>query len=157
MSLRVEDVQRVVREHKLSVFCASCTRYWEARERGIPGHRCTSTAEPACCSPLAGGEFGDYQGPITDTARWCFVCGAPEQAGVHAAGKAKVFGVCAAHLRLALQLQPEGKEAPFLLVRTHAELVPAESLRRQPKPSRLAQTMRATQEEWDHEMRKHRG
>lgn len=148
-----EQVEREARKHKLSIFCASCTRYWDARDRGIPGVQCASVAEPRCGSPLAGGEFHDYKGPITDFSRWCFVCGHPASQGIQAAGKQRVFGVCDQHLPFVLRLKPEGAEAPFLVVRT-PEIVPVETLIRPPKPSALVRAMQAAQEEWDYEDRK---
>ena len=149
-----EQVEREARKNKLSIFCASCTRYWDARDRGVPGAQCMSTAMPKCCSPLAGGEFHDYHGPITDFARWCFVCGAPSHQGVQAAGKHRLFGVCAAHLAFISRLKPAEGEAAFLVVRTPHALVPVEALVRPAKPSALVREMLATQEEWDHEARK---
>lgn len=151
-----EQVEHEVRKHKLSIFCASCTRYWDARDRGVPGVQCASVSEPRCGSPLAGGEFHDYHGPITDYSRWCFVCGLPATKGIQAVSKTRVFGVCALHLPLVLRLKPEGIDAPFLVVRT-PDVVPVEMLIRRPKPSALVRAMQATQEEWDYEARKRGG
>lgn len=143
-------VQAEARAHRLSIFCASCDRYWDARDRGVPGTACASAAtDPRCGSPLAGGEFHDYRGPITDFGRWCFVCGLPATQGIQAAGTRRVFGICDGHLPFVLRLKPEGAAAPLLVVRT-PELVPVEALIRPPQPSALVRAMRATQEEWDH-------
>ena len=157
MPLTAELIQATVRTHKVSLFCASCSKYWAARAQSIPGHACTSVAVPSCGSPLAGGDFHDYDGPITDSERWCFVCGDGSTKVVRAAGKSKSFGVCGAHLPLVLSLQPTMGEAPLLEVHV-GRFVLAETLVRRPKPSALVREMMATQEEWDYDdMKRGRG
>lgn len=88
----------------LSAVCATCRRYWEGRERGLPEPRCTS--KTGCGSPLAGGDFHEYDGPLVEFDRWCFVCSADARYGVRARDKRRVFGVCEKHVRLLHDLKP---------------------------------------------------
>jgi hypothetical protein len=101
-------VQALVAKHKLSIFCASCRRYWDARLAGVPGHACLIAG--ACGSPLVGDDFGQYDGPITDRARWCFVCGEAADLVVEAVGK-RACGLCRAHAHVTHSLQSWSPEA----------------------------------------------
>ena len=103
MPLDFHLVEAAVRSG-LSTVCATCRRYWEGRERGLPEPRCTSRT--GCGSPLAGGDFHEYDGPITEFDRWCFVCSADAKYGVRARDKRRLFGVCEAHVRLLHDLKP---------------------------------------------------
>ena len=90
----------------VSTVCATCDRYWEGRERGLPEPKCTSVR--GCGSPLAGRAFEDYRGPMTQFDRWCFVCGSASKYGIRVGGAARVFGMCAEHIGLMEQLQAVG-------------------------------------------------
>ena len=57
----------------LSPICATCNKYWKAREQNVPDGRCL--AVDGCGGPLVGDDFHEYEGPMTDFSRWCFVCG----------------------------------------------------------------------------------
>lgn len=94
----------------LSAVCATCERYWKARERQLP--RCLATT--GCCSPLGGGTFHEYQGPLTPEAfkQLCFVCGDRSVRAVRVGRLLKLIGVCGRHLPLFQQLAPVGKPAP---------------------------------------------
>jgi hypothetical protein len=109
----------------LSAVCATCRRYWEGRERGLPEPRCT--AQSGCGSPLAGGDFHEYDGPITEFDRWCFVCSGDSKYGVRAKGKKRLFGVCEEHVRLLHDLKPVDAQvsAPILKTASGEELRPA--------------------------------
>jgi hypothetical protein len=152
MPLDVIEVQRLVRGKGVSIFCASCSKYQEGRARGLPGHRCTSVSIPACGSPLAGSAFPDYDGPITETDRWCFMCGEPATVGISTPRHQKVFGLCETHVAKASGIIPTGETAPpvVLMHRQGVELLGAAIVR----PSPLVREMLATQEEWDHEAKK---
>ena len=82
----------------LSAVCASCERYWEARERGVPGDRCAATRP--CGSPLAGDYFNDYRGILTSDAfkRFCFVCANPAHHILRNPAWYRDIGVCSEHL-----------------------------------------------------------
>ena len=89
----------------LSVYCASCKKYWRAREQGLPGDQCLCVEK--CGSPIAGDDFHEYDGPITDYMRFCFVCGASTpRYGVGVEGKKKIVGVCVNHVRMIEALEP---------------------------------------------------
>ena len=89
----------------MSVVCATCERYWEGRDRGLPEPKCT--ARKPCGSPLAGSTFPEYKGPMTVFDRFCFVCGDRAKYGVRV-GQSRVFGMCAEHIGLMEQLEPVG-------------------------------------------------
>jgi len=100
----------------LSSICATCTNYWQARERGVPGDGCLAKAD--CAGPAAGGDFPEYRGPITDFSRWCFVCGEDADFGVRAEGRIRTVGVCEKHVRLLADVCPDrGTLDPKTLIR----------------------------------------
>jgi len=89
----------------LSIYCASCKLYWRAREQGVLGDQCL--CKDKCGSPIAGDDFHEYDGPITDYMRFCFVCGAGDpRYGVGVEGKKKIIGVCVNHVRMIEELEP---------------------------------------------------
>jgi|WetSurMetagenome_2_1015567.scaffolds.fasta_scaffold02643_5 hypothetical protein len=89
-----------------SIVCATCKRFWEGRERGLPEPRCT--VQSPCGSPLAGLAFPGYDGPISDFSRWCFVCGDQATHGVKAPRSAVVFGMCSKHITMVGSVQAVG-------------------------------------------------
>jgi hypothetical protein len=91
-------------ERGLALACATCARYWQGRERGLPGDECTS-ASP-CGGPIAGSDFPLYIGPITDFSQWCFACGGYPELGIKVPGSPRIFGVCRKHLKLLDLLAP---------------------------------------------------
>jgi len=94
-------------ESGLSAVCATCTKYWAARDRGIPGDRCLSN--DGCGSPLVGDDFHDYDGPLTDLKPFCFVCGSASKYGLLAKNKKRVVGVCKTHIDFVRTRQPVTK------------------------------------------------
>lgn len=118
----------------LSAVCATCTRYWEARDRLLPEPQCLSTTR--CGSPLAGGSFHDYLGPLTDLTKLCFVCAGPPKYGVRTTKTSKLVGVCRKHVRLLRELQPvQGPAATVLIQSSGATLRPEDLLPGGPKKS----------------------
>lgn len=95
-------------QHGLSTVCATCQRYWEARDKGVPDDRCTSTTN--CGSPLAGDDFHDYDGPIVDFSQWCFICGEEPSCFLEKPGSKRVFGVCDKHKYVLASLTPVGMD-----------------------------------------------
>ena len=83
----------------LSVVCASCEKYWEARDKGIVGDACL--AMRACGSPFANGSFEEYRGPMTEDVfkNACFVCGDPPVKAVAKTGSSRVMAICEKHLK----------------------------------------------------------
>lgn len=126
----------------LSAVCATCTKYWKARDAGIPGDRCLS--QTACGSPLAGHAFQEYDGPIRNMERWCFVCG---EESTHAAvhdETGKRFGLCTNHVKLVEQIQPMGRKnhriwwddpLPPRVVTAGGKLISVDKLLGRPKKS----------------------
>jgi hypothetical protein len=97
----------------LSAVCASCERYWAAREGGLPGHLCGT--KTGCGSPMVGDVFHEYEGPMKGSLRnWCFVCGSKSRFGIKVRGKLGVIGVCEAHVHYVKQYAVKAKpvEAP---------------------------------------------
>ena len=88
----------------LSTVCATCSRYWEGRERNLPGDRCT--ARTPCGSPLAGDDFHEYSGPISSFDNWCFICGDEPACAIAKPGSKRRFGVCARHKQMLPNLRP---------------------------------------------------
>lgn len=98
----------------LSAVCATCERYWEARDKGIPGDTCLAT--DGCGSPIAGDVFHEYRGPMTQFDRFCFACGNQATHAVRVDLYVRVVGVCTEHVKLVQTLKPEGKRAPNVVV-----------------------------------------
>lgn len=97
-------IAQAVEKYKLPVVCASCTKYWKARDRGLPEPQCASV--DGCASPIGGGNFHEYEGPIPDFKIWCFVCGAGCNKFIFVKGKERTFGICDEHLEDAKSLAP---------------------------------------------------
>lgn len=93
----------------LSPVCATCQRYWEGRERNLPGDLCTTPRE--CGSPLAGMTYPAYLGPITDFTRWCFICSAEATYAVEVPGSTRLCGVCDNHLQALPEMRPVNMRA----------------------------------------------
>lgn len=122
----------------LSMVCATCQKYWTARERGIPEPKCL--AVDGCCSPIGGGDFHEYEGPITDFARWCFVCGLESRYGIKAGSRPRVVGVCSDHVKWLAELEPVDvpNAVGLEIVNGHGSVNLARLMRR---PKSLAQTI----------------
>lgn len=90
----------------VSAVCATCRRYWAGREQRLPEPRCTATNP--CGSPFAGMTFPEYDGPMTDFARFCFVCGANATHGVKVREDPRVIGMCPRHLDMLGKVEPVG-------------------------------------------------
>jgi len=100
----------------LSPVCATCKKYWDARERNVPGDTCM--ARQGCAGPISGGDFHEYEGPITDMSRWCFICAESAKYGVQVTGSPRVVGVCEDHVRKLADLKPmfgNGPDPKFVL------------------------------------------
>ena len=91
----------------LSTVCATCKKYWAARDRNIPGDTCL--AKRGCAGPVGGGDYAEYDGPISDLSRWCFRCGADSKYGVQVTGRQRIIGVCEEHVRSLADLKPMGQ------------------------------------------------
>jgi len=97
MPLNVLDIRSVVAKGVSSV-CATCSRFWKGRDVGLPFPSCT--AERPCGGPIAGLDFPEYDGPLTEFDRFCFVCGGTGVYGVKIPNRTKVIGMCRPHLSL---------------------------------------------------------
>lgn len=92
----------------LSAVCATCQRYWEARDRGIPGDACTTKIK--CGSPIAGDVFSDYDGPLKSALHlWCFVCAKRSDFGIQVTGRVGSVGICKDHIHYVEHLRPVGR------------------------------------------------
>ncbi len=98
----------------LSMICATCPKYWDGRDRNLPGDQCTSKTN--CGGPLSGDTFHDYSGPITDFTRWCFVCADKAFFGIRVRSHARVVGVCKEHVKLMAELRPVGTSGDLAYV-----------------------------------------
>lgn len=110
MPLNVVKVAQAI-QSGLSTVCATCSKYWEGRERGLPGDTCT--AKSPCGSPLAGDDFHEYDGPMAAFDQFCFVCGGDVVALINKRGSLRRFGLCAKHKQIVPNLKPVNMVRPF--------------------------------------------
>ena len=110
------DAQRVAIAvaRGLSVVCATCEKYWEARDAGVPDDRCL--AVDGCGSPIAGDSFHEYRGPMVRFDQFCFVCGNKSTHAIRVADSVRVVGCCAEHVELVKKLKPKGRRAPNVVL-----------------------------------------
>jgi hypothetical protein len=92
MNAKVNDIASAMASG-VAMVCSTCTRFWEGKERGL--EQCT--AVDGCGSPIIGDTFHEYDGPITDFLRFCFVCGGAATKGIRVRDRRRVIGVCAGH------------------------------------------------------------
>lgn len=90
----------------VSIVCATCKRYWEGRARRLPEPKCTAVRP--CGSPLAALTFPEYDGPMTDFAQWCFVCGGRATKGVKVREESRIIGMCDEHVQWLGKVEPVG-------------------------------------------------
>lgn len=133
----------------VSIVCATCNRYWEGREQGLPEPRCT--VQKPCGSPFVRLTFPEYEGPMTDFASWCFVCGARAEKGISVGSNPRVVGMCNRHIPMLTQLEPVGLklngEAVAEIVDSKGRRVPLSRYFGTPKKS-LIQTITETEAEF---------
>lgn len=98
----------------LSIVCATCEKYWDARDRGVPDDRCLAVDN--CGSPIAGDVFHEYRGPMTQFDQFCFVCGDRATHAVRVDNNVRVVGICNSHVELIKTLKPENKRAPNIVL-----------------------------------------
>ena len=133
MPLDPQLVEAAVRSG-LSSVCATCTKYWAGREKGLPEPRCTAVTK--CGSPLAGDDFHEYDGPLREFDRWCFVCAEDSKYGITVQGRKRVVGVCGKHVRLLADLKPvDAAVLSPLLHSASGQTLRPEDVLPKPKPS----------------------
>ena len=98
----------------LSIVCATCTKYWGARDMMVPDGRCLAT--DGCGSPIAGDVFHEYKGPLPSFDKSCFMCGADATHAIRVIGNVRVVGCCATHVEKVKTLKPQGKPAPSVVL-----------------------------------------
>lgn len=109
----------------LSAVCATCRKYWEARDLGIPGDACTTKVR--CGSPMAGDTFSDYDGPLKGSLhRWCFVCAGKAQFGIQVNGRPTTVGACVQHVRYAETFKAVNGPTPVIDVRSPGVIQPGQ-------------------------------
>lgn len=124
----------------MSAVCATCQKYWQAREKGVPGHRCLS--REGCASPLGGGDFHEYAGPIQVFDRQCFVCGGPVKFVARAGRSVRPIGICDKHIGMFERLAPRNRRPPKTPDFWAVNGVPVpDSLLRAPKKKTLAESI----------------
>jgi hypothetical protein len=110
----------------LSIVCATCERYWGARDRGIPGDTCLS--ERPCGGPISGDTFSNYRGPMTQFDRFCFACGGSATKALRVKGHVRPIGCCDEHIELVRKLKPENRPAVNLVVHSKDEVESSDEL-----------------------------
>jgi hypothetical protein len=98
----------------LSIVCATCEKYWGARDKEVPDDKCLAVDN--CGSPIAGDVFHEYRGPMVRFDQFCFVCGSQAAHAVRVDNSVRVIGVCNEHVELIKTLKPEGKRAPNVVL-----------------------------------------
>jgi hypothetical protein len=98
----------------LSMVCATCAKWQAAHEKGL--EKCL--AQDGCGSPIVGDTFHEYDGPITDFLRFCFVCGNPATKGIRVHGHVRLIGACDKHVEYVAQLAPTAPPPERDLLRT---------------------------------------
>jgi len=144
--VRTGQIQNVL-NRGVALACSTCARYWQGRERGLPGDECT--AEAPCGGPISGSDFALYLGPVTDFSQWCFACGGHPELGIKVPGSARVFGVCRKHLKLLDQLAPPTPIAGLLVHSPSKGLIVPISGRYTSKT--LGEVIDETEREWAEE------
>jgi hypothetical protein len=126
----------------LSVVCATCEKYWQARDNGKPGHECLAVGP--CGSPIAGDVFHQYVGPMTQFGEFCFVCGLKSTHAIRVKGYVRVIGCCSTHIRLVNDLRAEGKTVSVVIIGKNGESVSDER-----KPQKISGTLRMRLDDGD--------
>jgi len=130
-----------------SVVCASCRHLHRAR--AIQG-KAAQCGQPACGGPLAGRDFPEYDGPITDFTRWCFVCGESSAFAAVVRGSDRALGLCKEHLRFMQHVRPvhsDGSERVIEEVKTpDGRLVRPDQLLGKPPRSLVQEIVKAERE-----------
>jgi hypothetical protein len=98
----------------LSIVCATCEKYWEARDKNVPDGRCLAT--DGCGSPIAGDTFHEYRGPMTQFDQFCFRCGAQATHAIRVNNSVRVIGCCSEHVEMVQTLKPAGQRAPNVVL-----------------------------------------
>jgi len=137
----------------VSPVCATCTKYWQGREKNLPRPQCTTIT--SCGSPIAGDTFSQYEGIITDFTRWCFVCASESDFAVQVRDDERVVGVCKGHVRLLNELEASevGSQAELLMLASAKGRLPLLQLIPKPKKS-LFQAIAETEAEFQAEERR---
>ena len=123
----------------LSPVCATCNKYWIARDRNIPEPRCMSVDN--CAGPAGGDDFHEYDGPITDFSRWCFACGEESAFGIQVTGRLRTIGVCKNHVRMLAEIRPlkqdgtEAADAPKYVIKSKDGILSIREILGPEKPS----------------------
>lgn len=106
----------------LSAVCATCKRYWEARERNIPGDVCTTKTR--CGSPISGDTFSNYDGPLKSRlSDWCFVCAQPSEFALRVGAHPRLVGACKTHVGFVAQFRAVGGATAQIELRNSNGLV----------------------------------
>jgi hypothetical protein len=121
-----------------TVVCATCEWLHRARDSG---QQCCGKSQ--CAGPLAGKQYKDYKGPITEFANMCFVCGSKSTHAIRHNGGGRVFGLCREHLRLVNNVAPAGA-VPTRITHVVADnrVIPAENLLAPKKKSLIEEIMK---------------
>lgn len=80
---------------KVAWYCSTCVKYTSTAKLLVDV--CSAAlANIPCKSPIFQGDFPQYEGPVQDSTRFCFVCGETAIQAIGVKGLKK-FGVCVKH------------------------------------------------------------
>lgn len=98
---------------------------------------------------MAGHAFEEYDGPMREWTRWCFVCGDSSTHAMRVESSGQLFGICRTHLEYAHSLRAVG--VPSLsgakIAPRGGGLVPVEQLVSRPRKT-LAMAIAETEAEF---------
>lgn len=80
----------------LIAVCRTCNKYWKDREQKGPSDPCAAT--DGCGGPRSGDVYHEYEGPVTDFTRFCFVCGVEPRFHIRVGPLLRVLGACKVHM-----------------------------------------------------------
>ena len=152
VTLISERVDEVLRQG-VSPVCATCNKFWLARENGVPFPSCL--VEKPCGSPISGDTFTHYEGPLTDFDRFCFICARDSDQVVSLAGKERKLGICRDHVVLLGQLEAQYKTEVLILVGAGGRESPLIQL--SPRKKGLFQAIAETEAEFQAEEQRKSG
>lgn len=125
----------------LSIVCATCTRYWEGRDQGLPEPQCTTVRR--CGSPLASDTFSEYVGPISNFEEWCFRCGTKSSHLVSVRGHTRKVGVCREHMPMFNEYRNKATAPSSVLLHHEGAIIrPEDLLKKKAQPKTLSEIIR---------------
>ncbi len=126
-----------------SPVCATCKHFWVARDLNE-----VDCGKKDCGGPIAGKDFPEYDGPITQLDKFCFACTRESEYAVRSAQAKRLVGVCCEHLKLLDRLVPKevrGQSSHLEVISPRGIVVP---LNGRYSPKSLQEVVLETEQAW---------